>query len=487
MKNLLNLLLIFYLISTPSYSQKNKNEDKCFICHESLGTKEAELFKNDVHRKKGISCSACHGGDASSDDMETAMDPKKGFIGVPRGDLATEKCGACHSNRDRMNSLGSNLPTNQLEKLKASVHWKLTINGKEHIVQCITCHNAHGIVSPKSPLSPIHPLNVPKTCAKCHSNEVFMRNFNPLLPVDQLQKYKTSQHGILNSKGDSKVAECASCHGSHDILPVKDVNSKVYPTNVPKTCAKCHSNSEYMKKYGIPTDQFEKFSKSVHGKALLEKKDINAPACNSCHGNHGATPPGVESISKVCGTCHTLNAELFANSPHKKAFDEHHYPECETCHNNHEILPPTIKMLGVGKDAVCSKCHSDSKNPKGYRIAKQMREMLEHLEMEEKIAIKLVEEAEQKGMEISEAKFKLRDIRQARFESKTMIHSFDINRFKEIVEGKGLNTAKIVSEDAKAAINDYYFRRYGLIASIIIISLLVFTIYRYIVLIEKKK
>lgn len=487
MKKLLVLLLIFCLSSVLNYSQKSRNEDRCFECHETLGTKEAELFKKDIHRTKGISCSDCHGGDNSAEDMETAMDPKRGFIGVPRGNLISEKCSNCHSNSNKMNNFGAKLSTNQFEQLKSSVHWKLDIKGKEHIVQCITCHSAHGIVSVTNPSSPVHPLNIPRTCAKCHSNEVFMRNYNPRLPVDQLQKYKTSRHGILNSKGDPKVAECVSCHGSHNILSVKDVNSKVYPLNVPRTCAKCHSNSEYMKKYGIPTDQFEKFSKSVHGKALLDKKDISAPACNSCHGNHGATPPEVESISKVCGTCHALNAELFANSPHKKAFDEHNYPECETCHGNHEILAPTIKMLGVTKDAVCSKCHSENENTKGYRIAKKMREMLQKLETEEKNAIKLVEEAEEKGMEIGEAKFKLRDIRQARLESKTMIHSFDIDKLKEIAEGKGLSTAKIVSEDAKAAIDDYYFRRYGLIISILIINLLAFTIYRYIVLIEKKK
>ena len=90
------------------------------------------------------------------------------------------------------------------------------------MVQCTTCHNAHGIVSVKNPLSPVYPLNVPKTCSSCHSNEVFMRTFNPSLPVDQFQKYKTSQHGILNSKGDSKTAKCASCHGSHDRKTTKD-------------------------------------------------------------------------------------------------------------------------------------------------------------------------------------------------------------------------------------------------------------------------
>ncbi len=70
---------------------------------------------------------------------------------------------------------------------------------------------------------------------------------------------------------------------------------------------------------------------------LLEKGDLSSPSCNDCHGNHGAVPPGVESISKVCGTCHVLNMELFEQSPHKKAFDENDYPECESCHGNHLV------------------------------------------------------------------------------------------------------------------------------------------------------
>ena len=91
----------------------------------------------------------------------------------------------------------------------------------------------------------------------------------------------------------------------------------------------------------------------------FKKNDIGAPACNSCHGNHAATPPGVESISKVCGTCHALNAELFSSSPHKKAFDQQNLPECETCHGNHEIIIASDKLLGIAPEAVCSKCHTE--------------------------------------------------------------------------------------------------------------------------------
>ncbi len=460
-------------------------EDQCFICHESLGSTEAELYKKDIHFKKGISCSGCHGGNSQSEDMDASMSKNAGFKGVMKGDDISLACAKCHSDKEVMKKYGSNLPTDQFEFLQKSVHGKLSTTGKERIVQCITCHNAHGIVTVNNQASPVYPLNAPKTCAKCHSNAVYMRSYNPSLPIDQYEKYLTSYHGILNRKGDSKTAECASCHGSHEILSVKDVNSKVYPINLPATCSHCHSDAQYMKSYKIPTDQFEKFSASVHGVALLQKHDIGAPACNSCHGNHAATPPGVESISKVCGTCHALNAELFSASPHKKAFDEQNLPECETCHGNHEIIVASDKLLGVTPEAVCSRCHSNEKNQKGYNSAKFMRVLIDSLTLQEIHSKDLVDQAEQKGMEIAEAKFKLRDINQAKLEARTMVHSFNEAKYKEVVD-KGFAVTTFVSTEAQAAVDEFYFRRYGLVVSVLLISLLALALFLYIKRIEAK-
>ncbi len=435
MKKILIPLLVIVL-STIASAQKNevKQVDQCFACHETLGGQPAELFKQDIHFKKGISCSACHGGDSKTDEMDKAMSKQAGFKGVPKGDEITAACVRCHADSRTMHRYGADIPTNQFELLKSSVHGRLALNGKERIVQCITCHNAHGIVMVDNPKSPVYPLNLPNTCAKCHSNAVYMRSYNPALPVDQLVKYRTSVHGIRNSKGDPKPAECASCHGSHGIRPVKDVKSSVYPLNIPGTCSKCHSNAEYMKSYGIPTDQYAKYSKSVHGIALLQKNDLGAPACNSCHGNHAATPPGIESISQVCGSCHTLNAELFSTSPHKKAFDDRHLPECETCHSNHGIITATDKLLGVTPGTVCAKCHQQDKDPKGYTAAKMMKVLIDSLEDSQKHAAELVQQAEQKGMEVSEAKFKLRDAHQARLEARTMVHSFNVEKYAKVVD-----------------------------------------------------
>ena len=77
--------------------------------------------------------------------------------------------------------------------------------------------------------------------------------------------------------------------------------------------------------------------RSVHWAAMTAKGDLSAPTCNSCHGNHGAVPPGVNWVGNVCGQCHTVQADLFKSSVHAKAFTEMGTPGCATCHENHAI------------------------------------------------------------------------------------------------------------------------------------------------------
>jgi len=474
------------LIAVLAFRDNARANDKCLECHRIAEDKPSVMFLKDIHYSRGITCAGCHGGNPNAEEMEQAMDKKAGFIGVPKGDDISRACAVCHSSPEKMKSFGSSLPTNQWEFLQTSVHAKLSLAGKDHIAQCVTCHNSHGIVSIKNPSSPVYPLNIIKTCTQCHANITLIKSYNPSLPVDQLEKYRTSVHGMRNAKGDPKTAECASCHGSHDIRSAKDVKSKVFASNLPGTCAACHSNTDYMQAYKIPTDQYEKYAKSIHGIALLQKHDAGAPACNSCHGNHGAVPPGAESVSKVCGTCHALNADLFSSSPHKKAFDERKLPECETCHSNHEIIAATDKLLGVTPEAICSKCHTGTQNVKGYQVAKKMRGLEDSLEAIEKRDKELVNEAEQKGMEISEAKFRLRDVRQARLQSRTAIHAFSEEKFTEVIT-HGLKTAAFIEGESENAIHEYYFRRIGLAVLTSIITILAISLFIFIKRLEKKQ
>ncbi len=461
--------------------------DNCFTCHKALGEVAGVKYTADIHYKKGISCAGCHGGDPTTDDQEKSMSADHGFLGVPKGDDVSKTCQRCHSDAQVMKvNFKSSVGLNQMEDLAASVHGKMAVSGKEKMVQCVTCHSVHDIRSVKDPQSPVNHLNVNRTCATCHSSALFMRSYNQALPIDQEEKYKTSVHGMKLAKGDAKVAVCSSCHGSHDILKAVDAKSHVNAINLPATCGTCHANAEYMKEYSISTDQLAEFRTSVHGKALLEKHDLGAPSCNDCHGNHGAAPPEVASISKVCGTCHAMNASLFAESPHKKAYDELGLPECETCHGNHAIINATDALLGVSDEAVCSRCHSQSDNPKGFQAAALMRIMIDSLELAEHRADSLVSNAEQKGMEISEAKFKLRDIRQARLLSRTAVHSFNEPKFAEVVN-QGIAVAGVVAVQGQASIDEYYFRRYGLGVATLIITIVAIALYMTIKRIEKKQ
>ncbi len=193
-------------------------------------------------------------------------------------------------------------------------------------------------------------------CGGCHSNAEMMRPYS--LPTDQYSKYWTSIHGQrLLAADDTKVAICIDCHGSHGIKKASDPTAEVYPLNVPATCSRCHSDAALMEPYGIPTDQYATYEKSVHGKALLEKKDIRAPSCASCHGSHSAKPPLSSEVVDVCGKCHTATQALYLQSRHAEL--QTAAPKCWTCHGTHDVAPPSERLFfhDTPPDYQCTTCH----------------------------------------------------------------------------------------------------------------------------------
>jgi len=475
-------LPVLILNHNPSLAQTG---DECFNCHIELDDAQAIKYKSDIHYLKGISCANCHGGDSSSDDMDVAMSEEKGFMGIPSRVNRYQLCINCHADEKKMKKYDSKISVEQYQDLKISIHFNPSFNNQGPIADCITCHSVHDIKRIKDPSSTVYPTRITALCGSCHSSAEYMKRYNPALPVDQVAKYKTSVHGMLNTKGDPNAAECVSCHGSHEIQAIKDSRSLVYATNIPSVCANCHSDEKLMAKYKIPTDQFENYVSSVHGVALLEKGDLSSPSCNDCHGNHGAVPPGVESISKVCGNCHVLNMELFEQSPHKKAFDENNFPECESCHGNHQIIHSTDEMIGTQETSVCVECHSKEDDNKGYLVAGEMKKLIDSLKAEDNVTKKILDEAVQKGMDVSDADFSLKDVRQVLIQSRTTIHTFDIEKFKEQINTGFtiVNKSKLIGEEA---IDEFYYRRIGLGISTIIVTLLVVGLYIKLKKVEKK-
>lgn len=324
--------------------------------------------------------------------------------------------------------------------------------------------------------------DIPKFCGKCHSNIDFMRVYQPRIVTDQVAQYYTSVHGKKLLTGDENVAECSSCHTAHSILPAKDPRSSVYALNVPNTCNKCHGNSTLMKKYNLPVNQSEEYSKSVHGIALLKNKDLGAPACNDCHGNHGATPPGLVSVSHVCGTCHLSNMEYFNSTKMSKAFEGQDFHGCEQCHGNHGVQKPNDEMVGVGKESKCIDCHTEG--DEGYAVSKKLYSSLTSLKNKFDAANQKYLEVKQKGMNDVEIGFQLQDAKQALIQSRTLIHTFDTTKVG-LKAKEGVDIANKASLLAQEEIDEYYTRRNGF--AIATLAFLVFIIALYFKIKDKEK
>src|SRR6185369_5810368 len=301
-----------------------------------------------------------------------------------------------------------------------------------HLSRGLSCNDCHGgdptqndKVAAKDPrkgyLGRPRMADIPAFCGKCHNDASFMKKFNPALRVDQEKEYSTSVHGKLLKAGNQKVATCISCHGVHGIRAVSDALSSVYPLNVAETCAKCHGQAERMAEFKIPTDQYTKYKKSVHAKALYERQDLSAPTCNDCHGNHGAAPPGIASVANVCGQCHARQAELFQASVHKHAFDDAGLAECITCHNNHEIAAPTDALLGTAEGSVCISCHKQGE--KGFIAAGELRSKIDGLLGRIAKSKEILDRAERAGMEVSKPKFDLREAIDGVTHARVLIHT----------------------------------------------------------------
>jgi len=315
---------------------------------------------------------------------------------------------------------------------------------------------------------------IPELCGGCHSDSAYIRSFNPRLRVDQLDLYKTSRHGELLEKGDTKVAVCTDCHGVHGIQTAKHPKSLTFPWNIPQTCGRCHADANLMKDYKIPTDQLGEYMQSVHAQALFVKKDLSAPACNNCHGNHGAAPPEVTSIAFVCRQCHPSVGELFTKSPHKKAFDEMGFSECEACHGNHKILRPTDDMLGTGEGAVCVQCHEPES--KGFIAATRMKELLTSFSAEIETNRTLLDRAERKGVEVSDPNYRLQEIHTLLVSARNLIHAFDpADLEKKVGEGTPLLTG--VRASAEAALREAKLRRTGLVVATVFLILFALAFY----------
>ena len=173
------------------------------------------LIENGV--AQAPSCNDCH----NSHGLKRASDPESSIYwrNVP------QMCGKCH--------------VEILKTYEASVHGQAAARGDRQSPVCTDCHGEHEIRGPQDPKSSVYPAHVSKaTCVWCHESVRVVQKYG--LPQSRLNTYLDSYHGLADKAGSVVVANCASCHGVHDIFPSSDPRSTIYAANLPHTCGKCH-------------------------------------------------------------------------------------------------------------------------------------------------------------------------------------------------------------------------------------------------------
>ena len=221
---------------TVTAEQKLEQERLCLDCHlddpavrARVGPKAGFIraYDTSVHgaelaagNEKSATCIDCHG----SHDMAKGFEPeaRTNKRHIP------ETCGACH---DKVAKI-----------YHASVHGKAAAEGNLDSPVCTDCHGEHTIQAADAPSSPVAPGNVSaEVCSPCHSSVRLAAKYG--LRSDRFRTFSDSFHGLAIRGGQVSAANCASCHGSHEILPSSDPRSLTHPSNLAKTCGECHAGA----------------------------------------------------------------------------------------------------------------------------------------------------------------------------------------------------------------------------------------------------
>ncbi len=253
-----------YLTSNhaDAFRKGDKGSPNCITCHKSPITK-ASFGNNIVGLKKAQEtlCLTCHLDDP---DVRQRTTPSTAFIHAydnsvhgfalhknNNGDAAG--CTDCHNSHKILKGSDSrssvfklNIPNtcgkchSEIKKeYSESIHGQLAAKGNNDAPTCTNCHGEHNILKITDPNSPVAFQNVSRqVCSPCHESMKLSEKYG--IPANRYKTFSESYHGLALSGGSASVANCASCHGVHNIKPSSDPTSTINKANLVKTCGSCH-------------------------------------------------------------------------------------------------------------------------------------------------------------------------------------------------------------------------------------------------------
>jgi cytochrome b subunit of formate dehydrogenase len=204
----------------------SSTKPQCGSCHQD----QAKDFEGSVHaeeQRKGNAaapdCARCHG------SAHELLKPKtEAFRKALPG-----QCGSCHKDA--------------AAQFNASIHGQGVAEGVAQVPVCSDCHGSHAILRHTNSNSPVFRTHIRDTCGGCHGNVQLSRQMK--MPEDRMVSFDESFHGLAAKAGNQTVANCASCHGVHNILPSSDAKSTIHASHLQTTCGQCHPGAG--KKFAI--------------------------------------------------------------------------------------------------------------------------------------------------------------------------------------------------------------------------------------------
>jgi hypothetical protein len=451
-----------------------EGREDCLACHSGAGL---EPFPEDHEGRPNDGCLDCHR-IADLEATGTAAPSAEGEAPLPTPEptatpLLSEvvptpihepvlfeenTCISCHR------ELGG-------KQTQIAEDWEVGVHAAQG-VGCVSCHggdptqrDAAASMSPEAGyLGPLPKEKIPGLCGSCHTRVDLMRPFD--LPTDQLDQYWQSQHGLALLDGDRNVATCFDCHDGHRVLKTSDPSSDVYPSNEPAMCARCHADTDVMVPYGMATDQYGVYQGSIHGEALLQDQNLRAPTCSTCHGKHGAAPPGFQEVANVCGQCHAATQDYYQEGAHRTGMTEEAAPRCATCHGQHDVQPATRDLFLGTEVGRCGSCHPPGSEAE--RQAEAMYQALTHADDAFEQAGATIELGTQQRLIMIEQEELLQQASTPLIESQALQHAVSLADIQAKAE-ESFALSQEAQASAEEALAGLDTRRLGMIIALVII------------------
>lgn len=230
----------------------NSRAPTCVTCHGSHGVLSRRNPASPTHATNvPTQCGSCHSGAWDVFRQGVHAEEPAG------GNLRPATCTSCHTahrvaradlawsttSRERVASTCGACHLEAAVGYGRSVHAVAVGRGDPHSPTCVDCHSSHLIHRASDPQAPTSAPHVSgATCGRCHESVRLTEMHR--LEAGVVGDFRNSFHGLAGAMGDRRVANCASCHGFHEVRPSWDPQSRISPANLATTCGQCHAGAK---------------------------------------------------------------------------------------------------------------------------------------------------------------------------------------------------------------------------------------------------